>query len=127
MQLVPNMGMKRPNVPEIDFVGTIVTIAPPAKGPPSTTSLQVGQRVYGLFEGPNRGTQGTLCEYITIDTERVSPVPSTVTLEEAAGLAAVGVSSILAFENAKVQDGQSVFILGGKLSLKGLFAEYGNS
>ena len=107
MTLLPNMFTKNPRGSETDYVGIIADN--------NDTSFRVGQRVYGKIAGlvPTK-VPGSLSEYIVVGPDEVTSCPPSLSIEEAAGLALVGITSYVAlFEVCGVQPGQSVFVNGG--------------
>lgn len=117
MKLQPNFVAKRPEVAEHDFAGTIAALGPPLSKSKNHSSLKVGQRVYGYAEGPSKGTQGSLAEYLVLDSDLVAAVPKDFSMEEAAGFPIIGMTATLAIEEANVENGQSVFVIGGKFGV----------
>jgi NADPH:quinone reductase-like Zn-dependent oxidoreductase len=107
MGLLPNVFTKIPRGSETDYVGVI------ADG--TDTSFREGQRVYGKIAGmiPTK-VPGSLSEYVVVGPDEVTSCPPSLSVEEAAGLALVGITSYVAlFEQCGVQPGQSVFVNGG--------------
>lgn len=111
MALIPNIFVKRPVGVEHDFAGTVVSQAPPEDPSSSTPTFTVGQKVWGAVEPP----QGALSEYIAANPNYIVPIPDELTVDEAAGYAVVGLTGLMCLDFAKVEEGQKIFVLGGRL------------
>ncbi len=99
-----------PSTPAIDFAGRVAAVGPNSKKV-ATEDLTVGQLVYGRLELPQKF--GTLAEYTIVHRSGCVPIPSGVSLIDAAATASTGMT---AFQDVmKIKDGQGkrVFINGG--------------
>ena len=115
MGLVPNWLAPHNKIAEQDFAGTIVSISPPLPNLPQAQKLDIGQKVYGFCAQSPLKPQGALAQYIAVDARLVAPIPAKLSFEEAAGLGTVGITAVASLGDAKVQDGQNIFIVGGTL------------
>lgn len=136
MQFAPNFLITRPRTVEHDFTGTIVAISPPSPSPsptpptPSPSSstskysqFQIGSKVYGLISGFPPSGAGALQEYISIDiapgpeskAKELSIRPENLSVEQAAGAALVGLTSLVGlFDVGELKGGEKVFVNGGE-------------
>jgi len=90
-----------------DFAGTVV-----AKGD-KVSNLSIGDRVWGSNQGL-LGRQGCFSELAAIDSEWVHATPDSVTDQEAAASALVGITAHLGlFRDGNLKPGQVVFVRGG--------------
>jgi NADPH:quinone reductase-like Zn-dependent oxidoreductase len=108
MTLLPDVFTKRPQGSETDYVGIIVDSN-------NVPSLHTGERVYGKIAGMVPTTvPGSLSEYVVVGPGETTRCPPSLTVEEAAGYALVGLTAYVAlFEVCGIQPGQSVFVNGG--------------
>ncbi|RLN55299.1 hypothetical protein BBJ28_00026228, partial [Nothophytophthora sp. Chile5] len=88
-----------------DVAGTVVEVGAEVQG------FQVGDAVYS--RAPFAGV-GTFAEYFDVDAKSVAAKPTKLSFTEAAGVAAVALTSYQALtDHAKLQAGERVLILGG--------------
>lgn len=77
------------------------------------TGFAVGDAVYGSVGGV-RGLQGTLAEYVAADARLLAHAPRSLPLADAAALPLVAITAWEGLvEEARVQRGESVLVLGG--------------
>jgi NADPH2:quinone reductase len=99
--------LPKPFIIGCDVAGTIEAIGPNVK------RFKVGDRVWGSNQGL-LGRQGTFAEYCAADEQWLYPTPHTVTDDEAAACALVGITAHLGlFREAKLEVGESIFVNGG--------------
>jgi len=93
-----------PKSPGRDFSGVVSEVGI------NVSRFKVGDEVYGMPVFPI----GTFCEYIKCSQDDLAKKPTTLTMNEAAGipLAALTASDCL-FEHGRLQEKQSVLVLGG--------------
>jgi NADPH2:quinone reductase len=101
------MGME-PDFPYVlgsEGAGTVAAVGEQVSG------LAPGDRVYAIgFLNP-RG--GLYAEYVAIRADLVSPVPGTLTTEQAAVVGGVGITALRGLDDTlKIQPGESVMIFG---------------
>jgi NADPH:quinone reductase-like Zn-dependent oxidoreductase len=97
---------KRPRTAEHDFAGTVIDA--------NDTSFKNGDKVWG-FMALQRDDQGALAQYIAATEDQVTLRPPDLSLQQAAGLGCVGVTAEKCiFQDAKVQPGQTVLVVGGE-------------
>lgn len=110
MGMLPNFLTTRPQTAEQDFSGTVISV-------PSTSAsrFQPGDKVWGIAGGTSVNGQGALSEYIAIDEDRLALVLSGVSMDEAAGLATIGITAVQALEVIGPEPGWHVFVVGGEL------------
>jgi NADPH:quinone reductase-like Zn-dependent oxidoreductase len=97
---------KRPRTAEHDFAGTVIDA--------NDTSFKNGDKVWG-FMVLQRDDQGALAQYIAATEDQVTLRPPDLSLQQAAGLGCVGVTAEKCiFQDAKVQPGQTVLVVGGE-------------
>lgn len=95
----------RPAITGKDFAGTISAIAMGVSG------LRPGQRVFGSVDP--LGGRGTCAQTLVIGTDRLAPIPDTVSDEAAACLpVASGTAYQALVSQARLRAGQSVLITG---------------
>jgi NADPH:quinone reductase-like Zn-dependent oxidoreductase len=116
MKLLPNpLGKTR--VPEMDFAGVITSTSSTATSHRVRNQLAPGTRVFGaIYSTPlnfllEKAT-GTLTEYIMVHEDSVAVTPDGVSSDTAAGLGAVGCTSVRFLEYSKVSPGDSILING---------------
>ena len=90
-----------------DFAGTVLRCGE------KVANVSVGERVWGSNQGL-LGRQGSFSELAAIDCDWIYPTPSTVTDQDAAATALVGITAHLGlFREGQLQPGQTVFVRGG--------------
>ncbi|KAJ7464292.1 NAD(P)-binding protein [Mycena galericulata] len=102
MAALPNFVAGRPNVPERELAGIVVT--------PNGSEFVDGDKVFGTTGTSNIGT---LSEYVVLPSASLVLQPPNVTSVEAAGLAIVFLTATQALADLKLTSGQTVFINGG--------------
>jgi NADPH2:quinone reductase len=99
--------LPKPFIIGCDLAGTIESVGPQAK------RYQPGDRVWGSNQGL-LGRQGTFAEYAAVEEQWLYPTPASVTDEQAAACALVGITAHLGlFREAKLKSGESIFVNGG--------------
>ena len=99
--------LPKPFIIGCDLAGTVEAVGP------EVTRLKLGDRVWATNQGLV-GRQGTFAEYCAVEECWLYPTPDGVKDETAAANALVGVTAHLGlFREAKLQDGESVFVQGG--------------
>eukprot|EP00271_Cylindrocystis_brebissonii_P017153 TRINITY_DN4339_c0_g1_i1.p1 TRINITY_DN4339_c0_g1~~TRINITY_DN4339_c0_g1_i1.p1 ORF type:complete len:312 (+),score=57.88 TRINITY_DN4339_c0_g1_i1:88-1023(+) len=107
--MLRNGFMKRSDTPPqttpgFDLAGVVVKIGS------KVTSLKVGDEV---FSNINPKQFGTLSQYVAVDAGIVALKPSNLSFAEAASLPVAILTAYQGFEHAKLQAGETVFIVGG--------------
>merc|ERR1711915_807945 len=99
-----------PVVPGRDQAGVVVEVGD------GVSKFKNGDEVYSdvrNFEAGRRKQFGTLAQYTVVDEYLVAPKPKNLSFEEAASLPLAVLTAQQAFDIAKFERGQSVFIVGG--------------
>lgn len=103
----PFWELPQPYIVGSDIAGEVVAVGS------SASQFKVGDRVWASNQG-FMGRQGTFAELCSIDQRWLYPLPDSVTLENAAAAALVGLTAHLGlFREARLQAGETVFIQGG--------------
>ena len=90
-----------------DIAGEVVEIGA------GVSKFKIGDRVWGSNQG-FMGRQGTFAELCSINQGWLYPLPDSVSYEDSAAAALVGLTAHLGlFREAKLQAGESVFVQGG--------------
>ena len=102
---VNRTGQKRtPSIPGHELAGVVTNLGY------GTTGLSVGQRVFGLADWYR---DGTLAEYIAIESRNLAPLPGDVDFAVGASLPISGLTAWQGlFQHGRLQAGQSVLIHG---------------
>jgi NADPH:quinone reductase len=101
------MPLPKPAITGTDFAGVV-----DAAGA-GVTRFKSGQRVWGSNQGL-LGRQGTCAEYICVEEKWAYPTPESVSDEQAAAAALVGITAHLGlFHRAKLEAKEFVFVNGG--------------
>jgi NADPH2:quinone reductase len=101
------MKLPSPAITGTDFAGVVEAVGA------NVTQFRVGDRVWGSNQGL-LGRQGTCAEFVCVDEVWAYPTPATVTDEQAAACALVGITAHLGlFQCAKLQANEWVFVNGG--------------
>jgi NADPH2:quinone reductase len=101
------MNLPKPFIPGCDFAGTVDAIGT------GVTRFKPGDRVWGSNQGL-LGRQGTFAEYCCPAEEFVYSLPESVSFQDAAAVALVGITAHLGlFACAKLRPGEWVFVNGG--------------
>jgi NADPH2:quinone reductase len=96
-----------PAVLGVDMAGTVEEIGP------GVTSFSRGDEVYGMVGGVG-GLQGTLAEFIAVDTDLLAHKPKNLSMRQAAALPLVAITAWEALvDRAQVSAGQTVLIHAG--------------
>lgn len=109
---LPGLGLgakamiKFPWTPGMDFSGRIVAVADDVPD-----DVKVGDRVVGRLN-PLLAT-GSLAEYVVADYEGVAALPSTVSLEQAAGVGTAALTAYQTMAPSVQKPGAHIFINGG--------------
>jgi NADPH:quinone reductase len=99
--------LPKPFIIGCDLAGTIEALGPHAN------RFKVGDRVWGSNQGL-MGRQGTFAEYCAVDEQWIYSTPHTVSDEEAAACALVGITAHLGlFREAKLEVGETILVNGG--------------
>lgn len=93
-----------PRILGSDGSGTIVAVGE------SVDRYEVGDRVYGWGFGNAKG--GFFAEYAALKERNVAPVPASLSLDEAGGLAAGGLTALHGLEQLDLDEGASIVIFG---------------
>jgi len=110
--MIRNMGEDLPFAPEnpailgMDLAGTIEKVSE------EVSEFSVGDEVYGCVGGL-ADLQGTLAEYVAVDSKLLARKPKNLTMKEAAALPLVGITAYEGLTRANVQNGQKVLVHGG--------------
>ena len=84
MQLCPSFLRTKPCIPELDFAGELVQIS---DGVNSSRGLKPGVDVFGSIPvSDHLKGQGSLSEYVVLDSKFVGIAPKGMAMHEAAGL-----------------------------------------
>lgn len=118
MGLLPNFLATRPQTAETDFAGIVVSNSS------SASCFKNGDKVWGIISGASGPAgdptgQGALSEYVVVAEDRIALNPSAangggITVDEASGLATVGITAVQTLEILKVQPGWHIFVVGGE-------------
>ncbi len=101
------MTLPKPAIPGCDFAGEVHAVGP------SVTRFKVGDRVWGSNQGL-LGRQGTFAEFACVEENWAYSIPASVSDEQAAGCALVGITAHLGlFSCANLKVGETVFVNGG--------------
>ncbi len=97
-------GDRFPLVLGSDGSGTVVACGSKVR------RFKAGDRVYAYtFENPKGGFYA---QYAAVPEDAAAPVPANISLEEAGGLPAVGVTALAGVEALKIKDDWAIMILG---------------
>jgi NADPH:quinone reductase len=101
------MSLPMPFIVGCDLAGTVAEVGANVKG------FKVGDRVWGSNQGL-LGRQGTFAEFAAVDEQWLYPTPKTVSDENAAASALVGITAHLGLvRDAKLAGGEIIFVNGG--------------
>lgn len=103
--LAVSPGTRPPYVPGMDAAGVVDQI-----GEAVDTDLRVGDRVIAIVV-PS-GTHGAYAEYVTVPADSVVPAPTGATDEQAATLAANGLTARVALDKLGAHAGQTIAVTG---------------
>jgi len=95
---------RTPSIPGHELAGVVTALGY------GTTGLSLGQRVIGLADWYR---DGTLAEYVAVETRNLAPLPSDVDFTVGASLPVPGLTAWQGlFEHGRLQAGQSVLVHG---------------
>src|ERR1700761_3419161 len=95
---------RTPSIPGHELAGVVTALGF------GTTGLTIGQRVLGLTDWYR---DGTLAEYVTVETRNLTPLPSDVDFTVGAALVMPGLTAWQGlFEHGRLRAGQSVLVHG---------------
>jgi NADPH:quinone reductase-like Zn-dependent oxidoreductase len=95
---------RRPSIPGHELAGVVTALGY------GTTGLSIGQRVFGLADWYR---DGTLAEYVAIESRNLAPLPGDVDFSVGASLPISGLTAWQGlFEHGRFQAGQSVLVHG---------------
>jgi NADPH:quinone reductase len=104
--LVP-MPLTFPFIPGCDLAGVVEALGPEA------ASFRPGDRVWGSNQGL-LGRQGTCAEYAAVEEGWLHATPESVSDEDAAAMALVGITAHLGLvRTARLRKGETLFVNGG--------------
>jgi NADPH:quinone reductase-like Zn-dependent oxidoreductase len=83
-----------------DFAGEVAAVGANVAG------FRVGDRVYGGVD------LGSFAEYVTVPVERVAPMPTTMSFEEAAVVPMGAITAMASLRTGRLEVGQSVIVNG---------------
>jgi NADPH2:quinone reductase len=99
--------LPKPFIIGCDLAGTVTAVGPGAR------RFKVGDRVWGSNQGL-MGRQGTFAEYCGPEEQWLYPTPASVSDEQAAACALVGITAHLGlFRETQLQAGETIFVNGG--------------
>ncbi len=100
------MDLPTPFIVGCDLAGVVEAVGPDVNG------LEPGDRVWGSNQGL-LGRQGTFAEFVSVDENWLYPTPPTVSDEQAAAIAMVGITAHLGLvRDARLQRGETVLVNG---------------
>lgn len=88
------------------------------------TGLNIGDEV---FSSANQECRGSFAEYMAVDENMVCRKPANLNFEEAASLPMVGLTTIQAFEKAKLKSGDKILIHAGSGGIGSFAIQYAKS
>jgi NADPH:quinone reductase-like Zn-dependent oxidoreductase len=95
---------RAPSVPGHEMAGVVAALGY------GTTGLSIGQRVFGLTDWYR---DGTLAEYVAVESRNLTPLPGDVDFTVAAALVMPGLTAWQGlFEHGRLRAGQSVLVHG---------------
>src|SRR5215470_3120994 len=96
-----------PGVLGMDMAGTVEAVGP------GVTAFRGGDEVYGMVGGVG-GLQGTLAEYVVVNTDLLALKPKSLTMREAAALPLITITAWQGLiDQAHVRKGQRVLVHAG--------------
>ncbi len=95
-----------PFVVGCDLAGTVEEVGE------GVQQLKRGDRVWGSNQGL-LGRQGTFAEFAAVDEQWLYPTPASVSDEDAAALALVGITARLGLGRVQLKAGETLFVNGG--------------
>jgi NADPH2:quinone reductase len=113
--------LPKPYIIGCDLAGTVEIVGAEVK------SLKPGDRVWCTNQGL-KGQQGTFAEYCAVDEQWLYRTPEGVSDEAAAACALVGVTAHLGlFRDAKLQQGETLFVHGGTGGVGSMVVQMGKA
>ena len=101
------MKLPLPFVVGCDLAGVVEAVGPKAR------RFKTGDRVWGSNQGL-LGRQGTFADFAAVEEDWLYATPASVTDEQAAALALVGITAHLGLvREARLRDGETLFVNGG--------------
>ena len=95
---------RRPSIPGHEMAGVVTALGY------GTTGLSIGQRVFGLTDWYR---DGTLAEYVAVESRNLTPLPGDVDFTVGAALVMPGLTALQGlFEHGRLRAGQSVLVHG---------------
>jgi len=95
---------RTPSIPGHELAGVVTAVGY------GTTGLSIGQRVFGLTDWYR---DGSLAEYVAVETHYLAPLPGDVDFTEGAALVMPGLTAWQGlFEHGRLEAGQSVLVHG---------------
>ncbi|WP_462159048.1 zinc-dependent alcohol dehydrogenase family protein [Pseudoalteromonas sp. GB56] len=110
--MIRQMGTDLPIAPALpailgmDFAGTVEALGE------GVTQFSIGDEVYGCAGGL-ADLQGSLADYMVVDTQLIALKPKTLSMREAAALPLVGITAYEGLVRAGTKAGQNVLVHGG--------------
>ncbi len=110
--MIRQMGNDLPIAPALpailgmDFAGTVEALGE------GVTQFSIGDEVYGCAGGL-ADLQGSLADYMVVDTQLIAHKPKTLSMREAAALPLVGITAYEGLVRAGTKAGQNVLVHGG--------------
>ncbi|KAG5362225.1 2-methylene-furan-3-one reductase [Yarrowia sp. C11] len=95
---------KHPHIFGYDVSGIVEEVGP------EVTEFKAGDRVYSRI---GERQDGTMAEFVSVKASLVARAPSNVSLQDAAGIPLVGLTTMQAFEAGNLQKDQTIFISKG--------------
>jgi len=116
MKVAPNWLAKRPYIAEHDLSGVVVD----ANG---CEELKFGDEVYGWIPSTEqfKTHQGALAQYAAVPAVNLVHRPPNLSEVQAAGVTLTSMTALLALDEAKLEEGQTLFVNGGSTAV-GSFA-----
>ena len=109
-----------PAILHVDFAGIVAEV------PPDVSNFKVGDSVYGLGGGIKGMIGGALAQYLLVDAQLVSLMPTNLSFAEAAALPLVSITAWEAlFDKLKIASGQTLLIHAGLGGVGHLAAQLG--
>lgn len=95
---------RTPSIPGHEFAGVVVELGY------GTTGVSIGQRVFGLTDWTRNGT---LAEYVAVESRNLAPLPADVDFKDGAALVMSGLTAWQGlYVHGNLQAGQTVLIHG---------------
>src|SRR5687767_936598 len=101
-------GLIKAQLPQPFIIGCDLAGVVEAAGP-KAMRFKPGDRVWGSNQGL-LGRQGTFCELAAVDEDFLYPTPASVSDEDAAAIALVGITAQLGLTRAQIKAGETIFV-----------------